>query len=793
MLMFILCAGLLGMEATTQAASKKKKYTVTTKTKPCYKKYQKAKNKKYNKHTKQYYMLRSYLEKMQKKGGTLTLKKGTYKIPCTLYVPSNVTIKCKKGVKLLKTKKTGTKKLKATNFMFQMISTKKSKKKRKVSAYKASKNVVLAGTGTVTVDLGAVKDATGIYLGHANNVTIKNIRFKNKNGGNYIRIEGSKKIAVSKCKFYKGVYQTDIAKQMAIRMETINSAINGFSGKWSKLDNTPNSGITISNNYFYTQEVGVGSVKYAAPVKKGKTTFYYQKGIKIANNVFSNPSQYAIYAKGWKVPVITGNTMKRSAANGRIQYFIMGCGVYNPYISGNTFSGCNFTMGFTNAVNYGGGSKFAQLASTTASAYIAKMRDNKISNVTHYYVTNGTSRILYFRNKTDRNFTLTTNSAPYREGYTERSDFNSKRTYYVFQSYMDQLEYTGGGTITVNAGTYNVTNNICIPSNVTINLRDGVVFKKTGKTATDVSYAKSIFTLVPPSKERINKSVSAYNGSQNVTIKGSGTVKLDCSNVLNAMAIVMGHAKNVTIRGITLLNEYGSHFIELNSSYNVIVEGCTFKAFKPYKQKSYKECINVDGTDEYTNGFPYDWSNRDKTTCRNVYIRNNVFQEIGTAVGSHTYSAEGSKQLYHENIQIYNNEIEDTYNAAIRALNWKDCVIKNNTFKNIQSLKDGELDDNDKQTKYVAIFFRGVVNPTVTKNVFDTMDYYPIRIIQVVTPKPDEAKASGYPNTECDISDANWAAMKQNTLKDIPEMYRYIINRADEDEKDKEAAKEAFD
>lgn len=792
MLVFVLGVCVFCTDTPSQAA-KKKNYTVTVKTKPCNKKYKKDKNKKYNKYTKHYYMLRSYLEKMQKKGGTLTLKKGTYKIPCTLYVPSNVTIKCKKGVKLLKTNQTGTKKLKATKFMFQTVSTKNSQKKRKIEDYKASKNVTLSGSGTVTVDLGNINGAVGLYIGHAQNVTVKNIRFKNRNGGNYVWIEGSKKVGVSGCKFYKGTPQTILGKRMAVRLENINSVTNSFSGKWSKLDNTVNSNITISGNTFYTPEIGIGSSKYVAPYKKGKTTFYYQKGVRIVNNVFSNPSQYAICAMAWTAPEITGNKMSRPVAAGKINYYIVGYGVKNPSISGNSFNRCHLAMTFGTAVNFGKGSNFARPNSEIDSAHIEKMRNNTILNVTHYYIPNGNSRILYFRNKTDKNFTLTTGSVPYREEYTERSDFSAKRTYYVFQSYMNQLEYAGGGTVTVSAGTYNVTNNICIPSNVTLNLKDGVIFKKTGKTATDVSYAKSIFTIVPPSKEKVNKSVSGYNGSRNVTIKGNGTVKLDCTNVLNAMAIVMGHTQNVSIRGITFLNQYGSHFIELNSSRNVIVESCTFKGFKPYKQKSYKECINVDGTDDHTNGFLYDWSSHDKTTCKDIYIRNNTFKEVGTAVGSHTYSAEGSRQLYHENVQIYNNEVVDTYNAAIRVLNWKDCIIKDNTFKNIQSMEDGETDDDNKQTKYVALFFRGVVNPTVTNNVFDTMDYYPIRIIQLVTPKPDEAKASGYPNTVSDISDANWAAMKKNTLIDIPDRYHYIINRADEDEKDSAAAKEEFE
>ncbi|MCH5268912.1 MAG: hypothetical protein J1E62_11320 [Lachnospiraceae bacterium] len=789
----VFCAIVCMLLAGGKAEAKKKRYAVTTKTVPCIEEYQKGKNQNYNTNTKHYYMLRSYLEKMAKKGGTLTLKKGTYKIPCTLYVPSNVTIKLKKGVKLVKTSKTGTKKLKATSYMFQMVSYKKAKTKRKIKDYGASKNVTLIGLGTVTIDLKKVKNATAIYMGHARNIAIKNIRFKNRNGGNYLRIEGSKKITVYKCKFYKAAGNPAVSgKRPAVRLETINSETNSFSGKWSKLDNTINEGIQIKKNSFYSQDVGVGSSKYATRVKNGKRRIYYQKGITISGNVFTNPGRAAIYAVGWRWPVISSNTMKRTSRSTKSDFYLLGYGVYNPTVTKNIFKKCHYPMCFGTAVNRGRSRKFAKLASTLTTSCMNRWDSNRFIDVTHYFVKNDSTRIFYFRNRTDRNFTLSIKSAPYRERYTDRSDFSAKRVYYVFQSYMDQLEYAGGGTITVTAGTYPVTNNICIPSNVTLNLQNGVTFYKAGTTSKDVAYAKAIFTLVPPSKDGTKKTVSGYNGSHNVTIKGSGNVIINCVNVKNAMAIVMGHARNVTIRGITCLNQYGTHFIELNSSNNVTVENCTFKGFTPSNQKSHKECINIDGTDENTGGFRYNWSAHDKTTCKTVTIRNNTFQNVGTAIGSHTYSAAGKTQLYHENVKIYGNEVNGTYNAAIRALNWKDCVIKNNTLKNIQSLKDGKLNDKGEQTKYAALLLRGVVNPTVTQNVIDTCKYYPIYVTQVETPRTDESAKAGYPNTECIISAQNWAAMKKNTIINVPEEFRFILVRSNEDENDSSGAKEEF-
>lgn len=107
-----------------------------------------------------------------------------------------------------------------------------------------------------------------------------------------------------------------------------------------------------------------------------------------------------------------------------------------------------------------------------------KIAATKVDDLSHYYVPNETARILYFRNRTEKNFTITTATEPYQEKYTDASDYTKRKVYYTLMSYMEQLEYAGGGTITVKAGNYEVTNNICIPSNVTIRMENGVTFTK---------------------------------------------------------------------------------------------------------------------------------------------------------------------------------------------------------------------------------------------------------------------------------------------------------------------------
>ena len=778
------------MMQSNRAEAKKRTFTVSSKTIPCSSSYRQKPY--YNKKTKQYYMINSYMRRLSTTGGTLKLKKGTYKIPGTIYVPSNVKIVCANGVKIKKTKATGTKKVKSTKFLFQMISEEKASGKQNTGKYAASKNASIQGNGKVIFDMGNVNGATAVFVGHASGITVSGVRFRNKKGGSYIWIEGSKNISVRQCVFERKKDVSGLKNRMAVRLETSNQTTSDFSGKWYKKDNTVNKKVKIENNQFLGADVGIGTTKSVVLEKNKQTKEYYQTSITIAANTFTNTKKAPIYAVLWKKPAIKKNVVKRNESEKRASAGMLGFGVEEPSFTANQISGCSYAVKFDRAKNTGKGKKFPSVMSVIGTTAANKIAATKVDDLSHYYVPNETARILYFRNKTEKNFTITTVTEPYQEKYTDASDYTKRKVYYTLMSYMEQLEYAGGGTITVKAGNYEVTNNICIPSNVTIRMENGVTFTKKGTTATDICYAKSIFTIVPPSKDGTVKTISGYNGSHDVKIIGTGMVRMNCANVKNCMALVMGHARNITIEGITFQNEYGSHFMELNSSCNVTIEKCTFEGFKVLDKKSYKECINVDGTDLNTDGFNYDWSAHDKTICKNILIQNTTFKNIGTAIGSHTYSANGQTQLYHENVRILNNTFDGTYNAAIRALNWKDTVISGNSFLRLQALEDGVLNANGNQTKYVALLLRGVVNPTVTGNVFEDCKYYPIRVVMRDSASVDGAVKAGYGDTISSVSDANWSAMQKNTVTNVAEKYQKIVVRENNDQSDSDAEKKAF-
>ena len=433
-------------------------------------------------------------------------------------------------------------------------------------------------------------------------------------------------------------------------------------------------------------------------------------------------------------------------------------GCYRPIVSSNTFTKLGQPIRFTiskKTVKKRAGRRIIKRTVITKNSItakrIAQMKKNTVKKVTHYYVTFSNDgkkqkRLFYYRDKSDNNLYLRPETRPYRERYTDEDTYRGNtKGYYQLRSYMEQLEYCGGGTLTLKKGTYYISNAVCIPSNVKIVFEDGVVIKKTKAIyQTELDNHKVIFIFVPPSKEKKKESVSGYGGTHDVTMTGIGNVVIDCNNKLPGRGMDMGHCRNIVIENLTFHNQYGSHYIELNSSQNVIVRNCNFWKFRDYKGDTYKEAINIDGTDYAVNGFNHVWSKHDKTVCQNIEITNCKFTDLGTAIGSHTYVANQGQQCYHTNIRITNNVFFGSTNCAIRAMNWKNVLIADNSFRDI-GIQNG--------AKNFSIFMGGVIDATVTRNAFANV-YVPVTIRQQI--QYELERKAGYPISECQITDKNW-------------------------------------
>lgn len=357
-------------------AASKKTYTINANSEPIDKSMKKFST--YNSKTKQYYTLRSYLERLEKeKGGKLILKKGTYTITNTLYVPSNVTIEFQNGVKIVKGTSTGTSKMKPAKSVFQLIRPSKANKKGVYGKYAGEKNIKFIGKGTVTFDLKHYKSSIAIIMGHNQNVEVNNIDFKNMYEGHFIELDASKNVKIINSSF-KNAKHTSANKE-GINIDAPDRSTKGWSQEWSKYDKQPNDTVLIENNVFDGLDRAIGTHKYSD--KK------MHNNIVIKKNKILNMKSDSIRVMNWSNPIIENNTftLKKGATKSSNIRGILVSGVTNPTFQKNTFTNIPRAMQFIVWKNTGGGSE-KPIFSTLSAKNKKALQNNTVINAQENFV-----------------------------------------------------------------------------------------------------------------------------------------------------------------------------------------------------------------------------------------------------------------------------------------------------------------------------------------------------------------------------------------------------------------------
>lgn len=332
----------------------------------------------YNKYTKQYYLLRSYLEQFEKAGGgTLILTKGTYTIPKTLYVPSNVTIRLKNGVKIVKGTKTGTKKIGPNKTLFQLVKPSISLKKGVRGKYDGEKNITFIGEGKAIIDLRFEADTIAIVAGHNRNIKIQNIQFQNLKQGHFIEMDATDTALISDNEFINSRASANQNKE-AINLDTPDKSTKGWDHPWSKYDKTPNRNIKIINNIFKNLDRAIGTHKYS----EGK----YHDKVVIQKNMIDTMRQDPIRVMNWSNAVIENNTIK-NVVNGSGTYRgIFASGVLYPTFRNNYFENVSRPIGIMPWKNIGPGSAYKVTYNTISSVNITALKTNRVKKTKESFI-----------------------------------------------------------------------------------------------------------------------------------------------------------------------------------------------------------------------------------------------------------------------------------------------------------------------------------------------------------------------------------------------------------------------
>ncbi len=297
-----------------------------------------ARYKSVNKHTRAYYLIRSYMQKFEAAGGgTLVLGPGRYVISSTIYVPSNTTIRLSEGTTLVKGTKTGTKKFSASNSMFMLIRPGLGKKKGAVGGHNGASGITIAGAGggRSVIDLDNVYNSLAIIAGHNKAVTISGITFQRMNNNHFIEMDACADCTITGNEFLDAAGGTRQTAE-AINLDTPDPKTHGFGSVWSDQDGTPNERVTISSNRFDGLERALGTHNFTARA--------YHTDIVVTGNTITSNSDDAIHIMNWANPVFTGNTISSSGGSVGIR----ACGTKNPTISGNTFDDAAAAVVFRN-------------------------------------------------------------------------------------------------------------------------------------------------------------------------------------------------------------------------------------------------------------------------------------------------------------------------------------------------------------------------------------------------------------------------------------------------------------
>lgn len=168
---------------------------------------------------------------------------------------------------------------------------------------------------------------------------------------------------------------------------------------------------------------------------------------------------------------------------------------------------------------------------------------------------------------------------------------------------------------------------------------------------------------------------NGYDGDGNIHFEG-GVLDLNGFSGRSAAAFVMGHHKRCSFQRLHMINGWESHYIEMNSGVDALIDYCLFEK-QGFEGTGSYECVNIDSANAA--GFPA-YGEYDLTTNTNVVVQRSVFRDVFGGVSSHGIAA-GAGQ--HRGVRVLDNWFERTKSKAVRAQGWDDSIISRNTFIDI--------------------------------------------------------------------------------------------------------------
>ena len=198
-------------------------------------------------------------------------------------------------------------------------------------------NGALNEEGTKTKNLPLINSSGAFAIGNSNNVTIKNVTFKDSYQGHAIQIAGSKNVLVDNSRFLgqalpKTMKDGQIISKESIQIEPLTR--KGFPYALND-DGKKSENVTIQNSYFGKSDKS-GELVTAIGTHYQTLSTQNPSNIKILNNHFDNMMYAGVRFTGFTDVLIKGNRFDKKVKGESVHYRESGAALVNAYSYKNT-------------------------------------------------------------------------------------------------------------------------------------------------------------------------------------------------------------------------------------------------------------------------------------------------------------------------------------------------------------------------------------------------------------------------------------------------------------------------
>ncbi|HGR0068686.1 TPA: multi-ligand-binding adhesin PfbA, partial [Streptococcus pneumoniae] len=198
-------------------------------------------------------------------------------------------------------------------------------------------NGALNEEGTKAKNLPLINSSGAFAIGNSNNVTIKNVTFKDSYQGHAIQIAGSKNVLVDNSRFLgqalpKTMKDGQIISKESIQIEPLTR--KGFPYALND-DGKKSENVTIQNSYFGKSDKS-GELVTAIGTHYQTLSTQNPSNIKILNNHFDNMMYSGVRFTGFTDVLIKGNRFDKKVKGESVHYRENGAALVNAYSYKNT-------------------------------------------------------------------------------------------------------------------------------------------------------------------------------------------------------------------------------------------------------------------------------------------------------------------------------------------------------------------------------------------------------------------------------------------------------------------------